>query len=154
MLQIKKMTEVEIDEVAEIAAEVFVRPWTKQGFADALPMENACFLVAVEQDKVLGYCGIYMALDEGEIINVAVKPEYQKQGIADLLLKSLLAEGKKCGITRFFLEVRVSNEAAIHLYEKNGFIKQGIRKDFYKEIHEDAYVMNRIDEMEEEVNPC
>lgn len=148
MPEIKKMTEAEIDAVAEIAAEVFARPWTRQGFADALPMENACFLVAKESDTVLGYCGIYMAVDEGEIINVAVSPRYRKRGIADLLLKALIAEAKKCGVNRFFLEVRVSNTPAIRLYEKNGFIRQGIRKNFYKDPCEDAYVMNRIDETE------
>lgn len=146
MRTIKKMTEVEVKQVAAIAAEVFVHPWTEQGFADALPMENACFLLAVEKDTVLGYCGLYMAADEGEILNVAVKPEYQNQGIADELLKALIQEGRRQGISRFFLEVRVSNEPAIRLYEKNGFVKQGIRKGFYKELKEDAYVMNRIDE--------
>lgn len=149
MLQIRKMTESDLDQMAAIAAASFVSPWTRQGFSEALHTENACFLLAVKEDVVLGYCGLYMAADEGEIINVAVKKEFQKQGIADRLMDALIAEGNKNGVGRFFLEVRVSNEAAIHLYEKHGFIKQGIRKDFYKEIHEDAYVMNRIEEIPE-----
>lgn len=89
---------------------------------------------------------MFVAVDEGEIINIAVKPEFQKQGIADRLMRAMLSEGRKRAVYRMFLEVRVSNEAAIRLYEKNGFTRQGIRKDFYKEIHEDAYVMNRIEE--------
>ncbi len=149
MLQIRRMTEPDLDQVAAIAAAVFVSPWSRQGFAEALPMENACFLLAVENDTVLGYCGLYMAADEGEIINVAVRPDFQQQGIADKLLQELIAEGGRNGVHRFFLEVRVSNEAAIHLYEKHGFIRQGIRKDFYKELHEDAYVMNLIEEKSE-----
>lgn len=147
MPQIRRMRESDLEQVAAIAAAVFVSPWSRQGFAEALPMENACFLLAVENDLVLGYCGLYMAADEGEIINVAVSPKFQRQGIADRLLEELLTEGNRNGVHRFFLEVRVSNEAAIRLYEKHGFIKQGIRKDFYKEIHEDAYVMNRIEEI-------
>lgn len=149
MLQIRRMEEKDLEQVAKIAATVFTRPWSRQGFAEALPMDNACFLIAEEKNIVLGYCGLYMAADEGEIINVAVKPEFQGQGIADLLLRSLLEEGRRFGVSRFFLEVRVSNTAAIRLYEKNGFIRQGIRKDFYKEIHEDAYIMNRMDEVGE-----
>lgn len=145
MPQIRKMRESDLDQVAAIAASVFVSPWSRQGFAEALPMDNACFLLAVENELVLGYCGLYMAADEGEIINVAVRPDFQRQGIADNLLQALIEEGNRNGVHRFFLEVRVSNEAAIHLYEKHGFCRQGIRKDFYKEIHEDAYVMNRID---------
>lgn len=144
MLKIRKMTEQDLSQVAEIAAAVFTNPWSRQGFAEALPMENTCFLLAVEDTTVLGYCGVYMAVDEGEIINVAVSPKFQRKGIADKLLSALIKEGTKNGVSRFFLEVRVSNTAAIRLYEKHGFQIQGIRKDFYKEIHEDAYVMNRL----------
>ena len=85
-----------------------------------------------------------MAADEAEIVNVAVRDDCRKQGIADKLLMELTAYGNEHGVSRFYLEVRVSNEAAIHLYEKHGFIRQGVRKDFYKYIHEDAYVMNHI----------
>lgn len=146
MPQIRKMKESDLDQVADIAKRAFARPWSRQGFQEALPVENAIFLVAEENGVVEGYCGMFVAVDEGEIINIAVKPEFQKQGIADRLMRAMLSEGRKRAVYRMFLEVRVSNEAAIRLYEKNGFTRQGIRKDFYKEIHEDAYVMNRIEE--------
>ncbi|MBO5371225.1 MAG: ribosomal protein S18-alanine N-acetyltransferase [Lachnospiraceae bacterium] len=146
MAQIKLMTEAEVDQVAEIAAEVFSHPWTRQGFSEALPGEDNCFLLCMEGDRVLGYCGLYMAADEGEIINVAVKPEYQGQGIANQLMQALLEAGESRGVSRFFLEVRVSNVPAIGLYEKHGFVKQGIRKNFYDAPKEDAFVMNRIRE--------
>lgn len=149
MIQIRKMTENDLDQIADIAAEVFPAPWSREAFAEALPMKNALFLLAVEGETVLGYCGMYTALDEGEIINVAVKPEFQKNGIADKLMHALILEGSKCGVHRYFLEVRVSNAAAIQLYEKHGFTRQGIRKNFYKEEHEDAYVMNRIEDIED-----
>lgn len=147
MPQIRKMTESDLDQVADIAAQVFTRPWSRQGFLEALPMENACFLVADRDGIILGYCGMYMAADEGEIINVAVKPEFQRQKTADKLIGALLEESRKNGVHRLFLEVRVSNQAAICLYEKHGFVRQGIRKDFYKEIREDAYVMNRMEDI-------
>lgn len=146
MPEVRRMSVKDLEQVAAIAAEVFTDPWTMQGFAEALLMDNACFLLAVDGNTVLGYCGIYMAADEGEIINVAVKPEFRRQNIADQLICALLFEGHKNGVSRFFLEVRVSNAAAIHLYEKNGFVKQGIRKNFYEKPNEDAYVMNRIEE--------
>lgn len=147
MPQIRRMIEADLDQVEDIAARVFTRPWSRQGFLEALPMENACFLVAERNGVILGYCGMYMAADEGEIINVAVKPEFQRQKIADGLIRRLIEESRKNGVCRLFLEVRVSNQAAICLYEKNGFVRQGIRKDFYKEIHEDAYIMNRIEDV-------
>ena len=144
MPQIRKMQKEDIPQMAEIAAASFTDPWTEKGFTEALQMESACFLVAVRGENVMGYCGCYMAADEAEIVNVAVRDNCRKQGIADKLLMELTAYGNEHGVSRFFLEVRVSNEAAIHLYEKHGFIRQGVRKDFYKDIHEDAYVMNYI----------
>lgn len=65
-----------MDQVADIAAEVFTNPWSRQGFAEALPMENARFLLAVKKEIVCGYCGGYIAADEAEILNVAVKPKF------------------------------------------------------------------------------
>ena len=138
MPQIRKMQKEDIPQMAEIAAASFTDPWTEKGFTEALQMESACFLVAVEGENVMGYCGCYMAADEAEIVNVAVRDDCRKQGIADKLLMELTAYGNEHGVSRFYLEVRVSNEAAIHLYEKHGFIRQGVRKDFYKDIHEDA----------------
>lgn len=131
-----------MDQAAAIAEELFSQPWSRQGFEDALFLDSACFLSAVQEDTVLGYCGLYMAADEGEIMNIAVRPQSQRQGIADRLMQAMLAEGQANGVSRFFLEVRVSNQAAIHLYEKHGFRRQGIRKHFYIRPDEDAYVMN------------
>lgn len=148
MPTVRKMQKKDLDQVAAIAAELFSQPWDRQGFAEALPLESACFLVAVLGDTALGYCGLYMAADEGEIINIAVRKTAQRQGIADRLMSAMLEEGEARGVTRFFLEVRVSNDAAIALYEKHGFIKQGIRKGFYRMPKEDAWLMNRIKEEE------
>ena len=143
---IRRMVQTDLEQVAVIAAGLFTQPWDRQGFADALPLESACFLVAAEGDKVRGYCGLYMAADEGEVINVAVAKASQGKGIASRLMDALLDEGHARGVHRFFLEVRVSNDAAIRLYEKYGFKKQGIRKHFYILPDEDAYLMNRIEE--------
>ena len=89
MLEIKRMTKEHLTSVAEIEAEVFSVPWTRQGFADTLTMENVIFLVAEEERTVVGYCGIYLAADEGEITNVAVSPFRRRKGIADRLLGNL-----------------------------------------------------------------
>ena len=111
---IRRMVQTDLEQVAVIAAGLFTQPWDRQGFADALPLESACFLVAAEGDKVLGYCGLYMAADEGEVINVAVAKASQGKGIASRLMDALLDEGHARGVHRFFLEVRVSNDAAIY----------------------------------------
>ncbi len=148
MLRIRKMAERDLDQVAAMAAAVFSEPWSRQGFAETLPMENVCFLVAKEEETVLGYAGLSLAADEGEIINVAVSPAFRRRGIACGLMRALLAEGAAGGIRRFFLEVRVSNTAAVCLYQKYGFTVRGRRKNFYTSPREDAYVMNFISEEE------
>ena len=140
---ITDMTEAEVDEVSALETEIFSMPWSRQGFLDVLPMPNVLFLVAKEAGHVIGYCGIYIALDEGEITNVAVNPQNRKEGTGEKLVRALIEEAAKEGVKRYVLEVRVSNQAAIHLYEKTGFKSVGIRKDFYERPVEDAYVMIR-----------
>lgn len=142
-IEIIRMTEAEVPQVAAIEAEVFTCPWSMKGFLDTLYQDNVRFYLAVEGKTVLGYCGIYMAADEGEITNVAVKPEFRRCHIADEMLQALLSDSEAEGIRHIYLEVRVSNAAAIGLYEKHGFTRKGIRKNFYEKPQEDAYVMCR-----------
>lgn len=140
-MNIRQMTEMDIEQVAAIENTIFSVPWTVKGFADTLYMENVSFSVAEKDREILGYCGLYMALDEGEITNVAVKEEYRRQNIADKLLDETILLGEKKGLSKIFLEVRSSNLAAIRLYEKHGFEKVGVRKNFYEKPTENADVM-------------
>lgn len=142
-IEITRMTEAEVPQVAAIESEVFTCPWSQKGFLDTLYQDNVRFYLAMEGNVVLGYCGLYTALDEGEITNVAVKPEFRRCHIADEMLQTLVRESEEQGICNIYLEVRVSNDPAIRLYEKHGFIRKGIRKNFYEKPKEDAYVMCR-----------
>lgn len=140
-MQIVRMTEREVPAVAALEQELFSMPWSSQGFLDTLPMDNVLFLVAMEEDTVCGYCGVYLAADEGEITNVAVAPLYRRRGIAKMLMEKLMDEAFNRGIRQIALEVRVSNEGAIQLYTQLGFASFGIRKNFYERPTEDAYIM-------------
>jgi ribosomal-protein-alanine N-acetyltransferase len=135
------MTEREVPAVAKLEQELFSVPWSIQGFLDTLPMDNVLFLVALEEDTVCGYCGVYLAADEGEITNVAVAPLYRRRGIAKKLMEQLINEAFVRGISQIALEVRISNEGAIQLYTQLGFVSFGIRKNFYERPTEDAYIM-------------
>lgn len=140
---IQKMTEKEIDEVAALEKQVFSRPWSRQGFLDTLAMDNVIFLTAIEEGRLAGYCGVYLSIDEGEITNVAVAPEYRRHGIGRQLVQELMKRGEEKGVSRFLLEVRASNEGAIALYRELGFTDGGRRKNFYEFPREDALVMIR-----------
>ncbi len=141
MMEIAKMTREEIPKVAELEKSIFSMPWSEQGFYDTLNMKNVIFLTAKEDGQIWGYCGIYLAADEGEITNVAVAPERRRQGIAGKLVQTLMEEAGAFGVRSFILEVRASNAGAIKLYQKLGFTPGGIRKNFYQNPKEDAIVM-------------
>ncbi len=141
MIRIRGIEEADCKAVAALEKDIFSQPWSEQGFLDAIKMDNTIFLLAEEEGDCLGYIGMYLSLEEGEITNVAVAPEKRGLGIGDALLKESIARAKEKGIAQIVLEVRVSNEAAIHLYEKNGFKSCGIRKGFYEFPKEDAHIM-------------
>lgn len=138
---ISPMTEADVEEVAAIEKRIFSLPWSKQAFSDSLRLENTIYLTIRAEGKVAGYCGMYQSFSEGEIVNVAVDEKYRRQQAGRTLLQALLLEGEKRGVTTFLLEVRESNQAAIHLYESLGFTKAGMRKNFYEFPTEHAVIM-------------
>ena len=139
---ITQMTEREVPAVARLEGQIFSAPWSEQGFSDTLAMENVLFLVANDGEEVCGYCGVYLAADEGEITNVAVARPYRRRGIAERLVRALIEKTASYGIQNYILEVRISNDAAIKLYEKIGFKRCAVRRGFYEKPREDACVMH------------
>ena len=132
MIQIREMQVRDTDAVAEIERLIFSQPWSRQGFLDAVSLGNTVFLVAEENNRIIGYIGMYLAMDEGEITNVAVAPVERCHGVGGMLLTELLKIAENKGVARIVLEV---------LYERNGFVQCGMRKGFYEFPKEDAYVM-------------
>lgn len=142
-MMIRRMTAADISSVAELETRIFSVPWSVQGFADTLYREDVLFFVAYEEEKLLGYAGVYCTADEGEITNIAVSPLARRHGVGRALMETLANALADRQIDRIVLEVRVSNEAAIRLYEQMGFAVVGTRKNFYEKPLEDAYVMVR-----------
>ena len=141
MVIIRTMTKEDCVQAAELEKEIFSQPWSEQGFLDGIAGEQNVFLVAEEQGTICGYIGMYQALDEGEITNVAVSSEKRNAGIGRGLMQAVIEKAKQQGVSQIVLEVRVSNASAIHLYETCGFRNCGIRKGFYDFPKEDAYIM-------------
>ena len=141
MLIIRKIVREDAQALGKLAEEVFTMPWSVQAFADLAQDENSLFLVAEENGCILGGCGLTHILNEGDVHNVMVAPAERGRGIASELMKCLLEEGTRLGITEFTLEVRVSNAPAIHVYEKLGFVSEGVRPRFYEQPVEDALIM-------------
>lgn len=140
---VREMHVEDLPQVMEIEQDLFSVPWTKEGFLTFLLKDNAMFLVVEEKDKILGYCGLLMVLDEGDITNVAVCRNRQKEGIGRFLLESLIRLASLRGIETIHLEVRSGNESAIRLYKRCGFVQDGLRKGYYTDPVEDAVLMSR-----------
>ena len=141
MLEIREMQESDVAAAAQIEAENFSKPWKEADFLGAVKDEKALYLVAYVDKAMAGYIGMWMVLDEGEITNVSVKKEYQRQKIGRALLEKLEILGRIKGVSSYFLEVRESNQNARRLYESCGFSVLSVRKNFYEEPVENGVVM-------------
>lgn len=134
-----------IDEIESIERQCFSMPWTKENLSAYLSDGMHTLLAAVScTGSVLGYVGLMYVLDEGYIANVAVAPEHRRFGIGDALISELTDFAADNKLSFLTLEVRESNRAAIALYEKNGFIKVGLRKAYYDKPKENAVLMTKF----------
>lgn len=138
---VRRMQTADLPEVCKIEKENFSLPWSESSFFESMNKDYTIFLIALAENEVVGYIGCYCVGGEGEITNVAVKASHRRMGIGGMLLEKLYEEGKTLDTEAFFLEVRESNEAAIGLYTRQGFAKEGIRKNFYEKPVENAVIM-------------
>ena len=141
MIEYREMTEGDVTFISRLEEETFSMPWSAASFLQMIEKEDARYYVAEEDGKLLGGCGLLLIAGEGTITNVVVAPEARRRGVATGMLSHLLAAGDREGLTAYTLEVRVSNQAAIALYEKLGFVSEGIRPNFYEKPTEDAMIM-------------
>ena len=136
----RRMTAEDVPFISKLEQETFSMPWSADSFLEMIDKEDARYYVAERDGQLLGGCGVLMIAGEGNITNVVVAPEARNQGIGTGMLKHLMEEGSRAGLTAYTLEVRVSNAAAIHVYEKLGFVSEGIRPGFYEKPTEDAAI--------------
>lgn len=128
--------------VADAEKACFSVPWSEETVSSEMRKETNTFLGAFgEEDRLLGYIGWQSVAPEADIFNVAVLPDARRNGIGDALVSEMTAMARENGIFVFNLEVRASNLGAIGLYEKQGFVFCGIRKNYYTEPNENALLM-------------
>lgn len=140
--EIVRVCAAHLSQIAALEAVCFSEPWSERSL-ELLLTDSAVGFAAVREGTVLGYGGMLCVVGEGQITNVAVDPACRRMGIGEAILEALLARAKHCDAEQVSLEVRVSNTAAVALYQKHGFEVAGVRKDFYRRPTEDALVMLR-----------
>ena len=144
-IEIRRLSLADLGEIEEIERRSYPTPWSRSMFASELAKPSSICLGAWDADVslLMGYLIISRYVDAWHIMNVAVRPEFRRHGIASRLLDELfrLTEGdERRGYT---LEVRVSNTTAIALYERMGFHATGVRRGYYTDNREDALIMWR-----------
>jgi len=141
-ISVMEMTERNLDAVLGIENLSFASPWSKNSFLYEL-QENkrAVYLAASEEERIIGYIGMWVILDEGHITNLAVHPDYRRHGVAWRLIETLTVTAADRGLARLTLEVRRTNFTAQQLYLKAGFVSAGVRPRYYKDNDEDALIM-------------
>ena len=143
-VEIREMKKEHLDGVMVVETLSFKIPWSRSSFIEELTNNDlAIYLVAMSEDKVIGYGGMWRIFDEGHITNIAVHPEFRRCGIASKLMDKILTICNEKGIKGLTLEVRKSNISAQKLYIKYGFKIEGMRKKYYADTGEDALIMWR-----------
>ncbi len=138
---IRRMTEADLDQAAELELRCFSVPWTLGMLEEELANEHALYLAAAHGEQILGYAGAWLVFEEGHITNIAVDPDTRRKGIGRLLLSALIEGMQGGGVTSATLEVRRGNTAAIALYASFGFKVEGMRRGYYPDNDEDALIM-------------
>lgn len=138
---VDKMTKKDLDGVCIVENDCFPDPWSKNSFINELKNEITKYFVVKVDDEIAGYIGAWFIIDEAHITNVAIKSKFRGQGLSNKLIETLIEECLQNRIKAITLEVRKSNVVAQSLYQKFGFIKSGIRKEYYSDNREDALIM-------------
>jgi [ribosomal protein S18]-alanine N-acetyltransferase len=138
---IRDMRLADISAVAAIENESFTSPWSENSLRAEIGSYGSVARVAVLDGDVAGYSIAKKVLDEAQLLDLAVMPEFRRRGIAGLLMEDLIRLLRVDGVENIYLEVRASNVAAGRLYERSGFTVTGKRKDYYSNPVEDAILM-------------
>ena len=150
MMKIELMTADHVPQIAELEKICFNDPWSEKSIASELDNRLSLWLVAMDGDRVAGYVGSQSVLGETDMMNIAVHPDFRRRGIAEELVVKLVEELKVRGNHSLMLEVRVSNDPARKLYDKMGFQQVGLRKNYYRNPKEDACILRKEFEYEQD----
>lgn len=141
-VQVREMREEDVEQVVIIERASCPTPWSSSAFLGEITSNNlAHYVVALAEDRVVGYAGMWFIFDEAHITTIAVDPDRRGQGFGHMLLSELERRALARGMKRMTLEVRPSNPVAQNLYKGHGFEPKGRRRGYYTDTREDAIIM-------------
>jgi len=140
-IEVLPMSVNDLDELMKIEKVSFPTPWSKESYLAELDNEVSVYRVIRLNGKLVGYGGMWQIVDEAHITNIAVHPDFRGQGIGERLMEELIGMAKQQRSIGITLEVRPSNQEALRMYSKMGFLPTAIRKGYYTDTNEDALIM-------------
>ncbi|KGX85074.1 ribosomal protein S18-alanine N-acetyltransferase [Pontibacillus litoralis] len=141
-LTLRRMEDSDVEAILEIEQRCFPTPWKREAFEHELHDNPYAYYTILEvAGQVVGYCGLWVIIDEAHITNIAIVPDFRGKKLGKLLFEAVLLRARERGALQLSLEVRVSNIIAQKLYRSFGLIPGGIRKRYYTDNQEDALVM-------------
>ena len=141
-IEILPMTKESAVYTAELEKLCFSAPWSEEILCETISHPESEFLCAFVDGEFAGYAGMLCVLDEGQICNVAVCPPFRRMGVGEALMAAQKQAGLQRGLSVMYLEVRAGNTAAQRLYEKMGWEKVGVRRNYYSNPREDGVLYN------------
>ena len=147
---IRRMDLGDLDQIADYEKAIFTSPWKREDYEYELKNNPfARYYVCEVDGKIAAYGGVWITFEQAQITNLAVVPEYRRHGLGQQMIDILTNTAVQEGCETISLEVRRSNDQAIRLYERNGFVTINVRKGYYADDHEDAlFMMKAIGGME------
>ena len=142
-MTIENMSAAHVYQIAQLEKLCFSDAWSEKSIESELSCRLSLWLVALDGDMVVGYVGSQTVIDEPDMMNIAVHPEYRRRGIAEALIDALVNALREKGSRALSLEVRASNDPAIALYQKIGFSQEGRRPNYYRNPKEDALILRK-----------
>ena len=141
-ISIYKMEISDLDSISDILSSEFDDFWNYNVFKNELHNKNSRYIVAKQNNEIVGFAGIWIAIDEAHITNIVTRKDLRNLGIGSLLLNNLIILCNNLNLKSITLEVNEFNSSAINLYKKFGFNNLGIRKNYYKNF-ESAIIMSK-----------
>lgn len=143
-ISIRPLAFDDLDAVMEVECRSFITPWSREAFeAELTDNDLAYYLALIDSNRVVGYGGMWIIVDEAHVTNIAVLPEYRGRKLGRQLIEAMIELAKSKGAISMTLEVRTSNTIARNLYESVGFKGSGLRPHYYTDTKEDALIMWR-----------
>lgn len=143
-MQFRRMTEQDIDEVVAIEDQIYPHPWSRGNFVDSIRSDYQAWVLRAGEGRLLGYFLLMLAVDEAHLLNISVRGDMHGRGLGRFQLQKIVALARQQGVLSVLLEVRPSNLRALAVYERYGFVRIGLRKNYYPADsggREDAIVM-------------